>query len=953
MDRVREKLLEARQKNVDDCWYVPRLAIDEIIDSDTISQIIMKNDILGDETDSILATAPQDSHKEFIHEQAKITFAISCYVEPPCLRYMARLIKYADERGSEVDKRLPFSKRALCDCDFEDKHVEKFFSTQWLFISPKIRLGTRTIIPSEFGPEVILPFRFCQARNKPLPESGAFGTVMEMCVEEGHQAQPAYTGRVGHLTPLLAFSPIDSQFTQIVRKQFHPEIPKKCFLRELRNLCILSSARHENIIQLLGAYVQNNSFNLIFPLVSHGNLDQLFNSDSPLSWPVMASERLILMALSGLASALVTMHAFTTESIHLIGCHRDLKPANILVDGTKFLLADFGLSRIVNNQETSSSTAPIVVGDFIAPEHESKDFTRNPIGRSSDVWAFGCVTLMLLTYLQEGRQGLDILESKRRVEWPGYAHHCFHDYDRPNPGLEELFQKLGFSQSVSVQGLFHLVKKILVLEKNLRPKATAIDAHIRCLIIYNWSTSIEEAFGRACKSDYIHVHFERAKFRGWRSAVKICESDFPEFHQGSVLPRFGSFEIVIEHLRELQVLLESFSDGPINQGRKAFLPVRSRIDRLLEALDQETRTIALGHTEFMILESTKLSWLGEMQRLADKTLDERTRSKVATRRQVLRPSCNKELYIDLGTLEPKPDRTKLSVVHILSNEGPEPDIVLAEEAFSFSRYQSSQHSTYNTQLIPTRLQETANLLAISGQIGLFRVLNCRGYYYCRAKLQSGLLYELPSSPNGKLKGIVTLHEILGGETAAWCLGDRFHLARGLATAVYELHSVAWLHRNISASNIAFFYDKTRDTIDPESFYFVGFARSRADRDLTDSDGPFSGLYNEEYYQHPRYLSQDQGFQMHHEYHALGILLLEIGLWKLFHNAVGDRPVNHDSAIAMIPQLGWMTGSHYRDAVAACLDGTLSDASLAQQGQKMPLAFRAKIVDQLSSNHCRA
>ena len=744
-----------------------------------------------------------------------------------------------------------------------------------------------------------------------------------------------------------------------MRKQFHSETPKEFFLRELRNLCILSSARNNGIVQLLGAYVQDNSFNLIFPLVSSGNLDQLFHSESPSLWPIMESKKSIVMALSGLASALVTMHEFTTENIHMIGCHRDLKPANILVDNKRLLLADFGLSRIIDSQQSSSSTAPNTVGDFIAPEHEDKDFTRNPIGRSSDIWAFGCVTLMLLVFMQKGRRGLDDLESKRRVEWPkyNYAHHCFHDYDRLNPGLEDHCHELASSQSASVQGLLHLVGKILVLEKQLRPKATAVHAHIRCLIIYMWSTSIERAFGTACKSGYTHVHFERARFRGWRSAVKISESAFPTFKEGSELPCLGSFPSVIEHLQELHDLLASFSDDPLSQGPKAFLPVKNRIDRLLETLDEETRTAALAHTEYMMLKSENVSWLRQLQRLSEETMDKRTENKVAIRMKILNPSMSERLYIKFADLEPRPHMTKLSKIRILSNKSPKPELVLAEEAHTFSRLQKSPTFIHDPQRISSRLHEAATLLATSRESESFRVLVCRGYYYQPTELRSGLLYELPRSPNNKNGGIITLHEILSSETAPWCLGDRFHLAQGLASAIYELHSVSWLHRNVSTSNIVFFYTDTKYNIDRKSFYFVGFAQSRADRDFTDSDGALSGIYDEEYYQHPKYLSRHQGYQMYHDYHALGMVLLEIGFWKLFPDIVGGRTANCASTVAkqeLVPQLAWKTGTYYRDAVDACLNGTLGDVSLAQQGQKqIPLVFRAQVVERLSSNHCRA
>ena len=91
-------------------------------------------------------------------------------------------------------------------------------------------------------------------------------------------------------------------------------------------------------------------------------------------------------------------------------------------------------------------------------------------------------------------------------------------------GLERPLQKLASSYSVSVRRLLYLIKTVLVLERNSRPNATAVDAYIKCLIIYTRSRSIEEAFDRACMSDYIHVHLQGAGFRGWRSAVEISDA---------------------------------------------------------------------------------------------------------------------------------------------------------------------------------------------------------------------------------------------------------------------------------------------------------------------------------------------------------------------------------------------------------------------------------------------
>ena len=209
MDGFRKRLYEARNKNVDGYWYIPRPATDRITDTNTISEVLLENHFLGDEMDPTLANALRGSHEKIIHKQARVTFAISCYAVPSCLRHIPRLINYAVERGSEVDNRLPFSKSELRGCGLDNEHADAFFFTQWQFIAPKIRLGA--FIPSEFGQEVILPFRFNRTKEELSLETGAFGTVKEICVEEGHQMEPAYNGRVNSLALLFAVSPESSQ----------------------------------------------------------------------------------------------------------------------------------------------------------------------------------------------------------------------------------------------------------------------------------------------------------------------------------------------------------------------------------------------------------------------------------------------------------------------------------------------------------------------------------------------------------------------------------------------------------------------------------------------------------------------------------------------------------------------------------------------------------------------
>lgn len=671
------------------------------------------------------------------------------------------------------------------------------------------------------------------------------------------------------------------------------------------------------------------------------------------------------MALSGLASALVTMHQFATEDLQLIGCHRDLKPANILVDGRRLLLADFGLSRFVDSRERSTSTAPDLNDDFIAPEHEGKDFSLNGIGRSSDIWACGCITFIFLVYSLRGKDGVEGLKRQRRTTWAKYAHHYFHDYDRPNVGLEEFFKQLTSDPSASTQGLLYLVKKMLVLQKDERLKATEIDAHMRSLFIHLRSTTIEEEFDKACRGGNISVNFEMARFKGWhaalikRSMIKDTEYDFPEFRGTHAGASYSDFQNVVEHLQELRKMLLGFQNDDLGRGRKALLPVSSRIDRLWGTLDENEREHAVAYSEDIMLRTNEPGVLRDLPTFLKQTSHKRTEAKAIVKRQVLQPSSSIDLHVHFSCLKPKPSRDNVVRTWIMTEDVPEPDLTLAEETRSRRWLHKDVTPSIYAKQTSSRLQELSNRLTRSADNKIFRVLRCRGYYCCSRERRSGLLYKLPSSKNGNDQIMLTLHKMLNKENSgstAWFLGDRFRLAHSLANAIYELHTVSWLHRNLSASNVVFFVEQEEDIIDPLSFYMIGFAQSRADEDLTYTDGPTSTGDADEYYEHPEHVSESEGYQVQHDYYALGMLLLEIGLWKRLPDAIHDWPtVGNKRKIIMgdiVPQLGALMGTNYRDAVLACLDDKWGEWSM-QRRQDIPMLFRTVVVERLGSSHCRA
>ena len=183
--------------NVDghgELWFVPKFAIDEIVVKKAISRIAQATKLPIDEEDRVFAASLREGLVHKIYATAKITFAISCYVGPHCLRYIVKLIRHGDSKGSKIDRRLPLSKDRLRKCGFDSNNANAFLEAQMHFIAPRIQLGT--VGPTEFRPDVILPLLAVEAHDKPLLETGSFGKVTMVRVAPGHQVEPIHNGPV-------------------------------------------------------------------------------------------------------------------------------------------------------------------------------------------------------------------------------------------------------------------------------------------------------------------------------------------------------------------------------------------------------------------------------------------------------------------------------------------------------------------------------------------------------------------------------------------------------------------------------------------------------------------------------------------------------------------------------------------------------------------------------------
>lgn len=153
-----------------------------------------------------------------------------------------------------------------------------------------------------------------------------------------------------------------------------------------RELEILGSVKHRHLVNLRG-YCNGPSANLlIYDFLAGGNLDEMLHGthDRPLDWD--ARVKIAIGAAKGLAY----LHHDCSPRI----IHRDIKSSNILLDrNLESHVADFGLAKLLEDQESHITT--IVAGTFgyLAPEYMHSGRATE----KADVYSFGVLLLELLS----------------------------------------------------------------------------------------------------------------------------------------------------------------------------------------------------------------------------------------------------------------------------------------------------------------------------------------------------------------------------------------------------------------------------------------------------------------------------------------------------------------------------------------------------------------------------
>lgn len=179
-----------------------------------------------------------------------------------------------------------------------------------------------------------------------------------------------------------------------VKKQTREKVELEHY--HLRELAMLKSCKHDNLVKYIGAYDVNNSLYIVMEYCHGGDLSSLLTSDRQLGFKF----RIKIALESG--SAIKYLH----ENNYL---HRDIKSSNFLLDKNyNCKLADFGLSKMIHVDPTTtrSSTRHSVVGtsEYMAPEILFEEDYNSEI----DIFSFGLVLLEIITRKLIGVDGFAI-----------------------------------------------------------------------------------------------------------------------------------------------------------------------------------------------------------------------------------------------------------------------------------------------------------------------------------------------------------------------------------------------------------------------------------------------------------------------------------------------------------------------------------------------------------------
>ncbi|KAI0382928.1 kinase-like domain-containing protein [Hypomontagnella monticulosa] len=838
----------------------------------------------------------------------------------------------------DTDQRLAFTKEDLYY--LPELARDRFVERQWTFHPVML---TPDGIHRDINPKAILPFL-----SHTTAGAGGFGTVWKVKVYP--RCQTLVTQTPGELN------------------EGHQGVGER------RILSLLNSLKHPHIIEFLGSYTQNEVCNLLFPAASF-DLREFLSKKSQLPFERHA----IYANVYGLADALQHIHDFNFEGdgveFSRIGYHHDLRPANILVCDGKFVIADFGLSKLKPDDQSSRTTLRGGQDDYLGPEHFNyEEWAKRMVGRPLDVWAFGCILAEIATFIEDEDVG-DFRDKRKATHQgqPSVTDYAFHLDGKVRPAVSQWLDQLVLGpDDPQVAQLVTIVRDVLNTNPHKRPKISEITPKLQLLAIdsmfvvvddllqgaYLGGNNISMSNQQVCiLLEHKRVLAFRAAFVGLRLAIRLECVDAV----------FKKLQNLVMHLQGLKAFLRADTLPETIVGLPTAL--LAKIDALYNTLPldvvkdfEELWSQAVCNIEDVdILRAIRFSSKPKRYRSVGISAAMKHMSKLIIKSIQLG---ERSRYLDSAVVEVDDtpsnvrsadniqDNSKIMGYYSDCNTDERFRIMVEWKEYE-ARWKDGGPELFSV------MNDLVNLLdpGITPRQGVMaeRILNCLGYFHERHLHRFGFVYSLKSeSEQSQLFSLNKALRILAASGALGPdLGDIFQLARDLAACLLAVHEVGWFHKNFSSHHVLIFAPN-EETISQRvvSAVLSGFNDSRPEA----SSFTLGPKQDSEHYKHPKYVTGTP-FRNVFDYYGLGIVLLELGSWEpiseLRHrhkDIVGSEKFRLKLLKSYVPQLGERMGARYRNAVQACLDVEGMMNSLGQDPEDAGAArefFKSRVVQSLA------
>ena len=892
---------------------------------------------------------------------------------------ISRFVRKDDGIGQPLDARLPLSRSDLDRFVQRPESADLFYRKQWTFLAPVFSFEYSSF--RELDDRTILPFL-----KKKLFAEGGFAKVYIISLDGSHhtfknKSEKEWLAAPGDVScESITMEPLNLICKELDRPDPRGTLAKE-FEDEYNVLSAIRYLRHPNMVPLYTAYTKGSTYNFLFP-VADGDFSGLLKHDVLPSGFSSRSE--IIKSLWGLSSALDAFHEYCLPQLDIrrIGCHCDIKPSNILLVDGKLLLSDFGLSRLRRPEDGSQKTFTVGEGICMAPECEDigGDFRPGKVGRASDVWSFGCVLAQLLVWLKapHGKGSSAVEEFRKSLERRyGPVKICRFFTDRLiNPAVQEVLDKCKESHPAELAALAGIIEKILQPKREHRPRAADITRWLFHLSQYSRITEVKSKLSEFSQPLELELEIEVERMQVWSETVELHRGPLetlnaPWFTTYWSYEKYHHLELLLDNIgKEFGTIASITKEGPPS---RPILGVYYRLQQLQTQLwdiqSLESRHLMLNRLEERILSKEGLQSVREASltiplakgddsyKPYDSSPADRLRRRLirlATMKGIAEAIAREDLQkhdLRMNPADFKAEDTELGP-HGISRLESENRLYLIE-------YMACENWNERENELLDRVKSIATLRSENIPDSTTPSLQCRGYFVEHSRCRFGLVFRLPPQVQNKSPvNFLTVLEITEDKDSRPSLTQRYQLGTSLVSHILDFHRSNWIHKGISAQNIVFFPDG-RETLEInrslESSYFIGFNHSRPY-----NDDAFSSLSSPDMeYQHPLYqrnksrnASSGVRFCQEFDYYSVGMVLLEIGLWKPLHSIVDNIKGSPEQVRAKllkkhVPRVRVHMGDMYAAAVRYCLAIEVIDGQQPHSPGAIRDDFYRNVVMQIS------